>query len=94
MRIRQVDPRDIQWEVDDPRFRVHIWTRCAADGDPATTGFRADEYEIDGADVDKVLSWAHERAEAQGGTFGLYLLVTGERAPGMVRLAGADPTSP
>jgi hypothetical protein len=94
MRIRQVDPRDIRWEQHDPRFRVHIWTRCAAGGDPATTGYQADEYEIDGADVDEVLRWAHARAAERDGTFGLFLLVTNDQEPGLVRLAGQDPTGP
>jgi len=46
MDIRPVDPRDITWEIDDPRYRVTFWS--APTGGDRAMGWRSDEYEISG----------------------------------------------
>lgn len=64
MEVRGVDPRDVHWEVDQPRYRVHFWT---GSGDPV--GMRVcDEYELSGPDVDAatVLAWAGEQVAERG----------------------------
>ena len=86
MQVRPVDPRDVAWEVDQPRYRVYFWTQS---GDPMSTP-SSDEYELSGPDVAAaaVLAWADERAvETRADWFEVFVVV--DRAPGdrgLVRL--------
>ena len=58
MDVRGVDPRDVRWEVDRPRYRVYFWT-APADGVGTPS---SDEHELSGAHVAEVLAWAAEQA--------------------------------
>lgn len=81
MKSRRVDPRDTRWEEDDPVYRVHFWQRRGG-------SWASDEHEVwDAVDVEEVLEWIR----GDGRTFVLYVLVTDDSGPGLVRLAGADP---
>jgi hypothetical protein len=82
---RPVDPRDIQWEIASPRYRVYFWQSLASGG------YSSDEFELTGAvDVKHVLRWAEDRAA--GRTYVVYALVELGSSPGLVQLAGVDPT--
>jgi hypothetical protein len=86
VQVRGVDPRDTQWEVSSPSYRVYFWER------QESGGYWSDEFELDGAiGVEEVLPWAEERAE--GRTFVVYAALTVGGEPGLVRLAGVDPVS-
>ena len=80
MKVESVDPRDQTEEVDAPRYRVYFWH-----------GSESDEYEITGADVHEVLTWADVRAA--GRTYSLWasLPASDEFGVKLVRLAGWDP---
>lgn len=85
MEATPVDPRDVRWEVDSPNYRVYFWT--------GEKGHVAQEFELTGAkDVHEVLAWANENAPV-GSTYTLYALVDRNGEPGLVRLAGIDPTA-
>jgi len=75
-----VDPRDQTWEVDAPRYRVYFHERSGA----------SDEYEISGANVAEVLTWAEE--ERRGRTLVLYVCAPTDGL-GLLRLAGTDPNA-
>ena len=95
MRIRPVDPRDTTWEVDTPAYRVYFWS-LPPGSSPSGEGRMAwvsDEYQVEDADVRAVLEWAKSKASS-GQTFTLYALVYCNGRPGLVRLAGVDPTAP
>lgn len=78
MEIRTVDPRDQEWVIPDPKYRVYFFDSKGA----------SDEYELEGADVAEVLEWAEtERGDR---TFVLYACVPHDRS-GLLRLAGHDP---
>ncbi|MCZ2820046.1 hypothetical protein O2V63_06890 [Modestobacter sp. VKM Ac-2977] len=89
MEVRGVDPRDVGWEVDQPRYRVYFWWGTA---DPAGSppGQSCDEYELTGPDVAaaSVLAWAAEQAgERRADWFEVFVVVDhvpGDR--GLVRL--------
>lgn len=81
MEIRGVDPRDAEWEIKQPKYRVYFHDPKGA----------ADEYEIDGADVTDVLAWAELRRGDR--TFVLYACVPRDRL-GLIRLLGHDPNEP
>jgi hypothetical protein len=89
MDVRGVDPRDVRWEVDEPRYRVHFWTESA---DPVTgsLGRACDEQELSGSDVhaSAVLAWAADEAvERRAASFEVFVVV--DRTPGdrgLVRL--------
>lgn len=61
MLIESVDPRDVRWEVDHPRYRVYFWW---GDVEASTSS----EYELSGPDVDAaaVLAWAAVRVRELG----------------------------
>jgi hypothetical protein len=95
LRVRPVDPRDTAWEVDTPAYRVYFWLQPPGPP-PSGQGQMAwvsDEYEVEGADVSVVLEWANSKT-SPGQTFTLYALVHCNGTPGLVRLAGTDPTAP
>lgn len=78
-----VDPRDIVWESDAPTYRVYFWSHPDRG---------SDEWRLTGASsVWEVLAWAEEHA-GQARTFQLFLEVSGDPGPGLLRLAGSDPT--
>lgn len=84
MEVQPVDPRDVEWDIDRPAYRVYFF-------DTTDGGFVSDEYEITAAsDVDQVLAWA--RSEARGRPFVAYVMYQGGESLGAIRLAGADPT--
>ncbi|MGY1838584.1 MULTISPECIES: hypothetical protein [unclassified Modestobacter] len=82
MDVRGVDPRDVSWEVDAPRYRVYLWS--------AGPGAWSDEYELSGAGVDAaaVLAWATGRVAEPGmDRFEAFVVVDGVReGRGLVRL--------
>ena len=95
LRVRPVDPRDTAWEVDTPAYRVYFWLQPPGSS-PSGEGQMAwvsDEYEVEDADVAVVLEWANSKT-SPGQTFTLYALVNCNGTPGLVRLAGTDPTAP
>lgn len=82
--IHPVDPRDVEWEVDKPRYRIHF-----VDGGSS----HWDEYEVGEVDIDDVLSWADEHSDgrayavlvmvvAPGGTLGSVRLLSKPSSPG------------
>jgi len=82
---RPVDPRDARWEEWSPSYRVYFWRPVGG------TGFASREFEIRGGDVEAVFAWADEnRVEPE--TFALFVVVDRGDGPGLVRLAGTDPT--
>ena len=96
MKVREVDPRDITWELDDPVFRVYFWKMYARAPEPATPdAWECMEYEVSEADVKEVIRWADEYTDREGSDrYTFYLRVDDADGPGMVRLFGADPTEP
>jgi hypothetical protein len=80
---RLVDPRDARCEQWHPAYRVSLWARS---GD----GWASREFEIDRADVNDVLDWIREQPDVEN--FTLYAMVDQGENPGLVRLAGDDPT--
>jgi hypothetical protein len=92
VRIDRHDPRDVEWELDRPAYRVHFWSQP---GVPAgisdrSLGWTAAEFKITDADVHEVLAWASETAA--GREFGVFVVVDHDDERGLIRLAGADPT--
>jgi hypothetical protein len=86
MRAHPVDPRDIRWEQDITAYRVYFWHQ-------QTTGeWASDEWEIEDADIDKVLDWATNKANNR--SFVLYAKIVDDGQPGLLRLLGTDPTDP
>ena len=73
-----IDPRDAEWAIPKPRYRVYFHDSKGA----------SDEYEVEGADVTEVLAWAEERRGER--TFVLYACVPGVEL-GLLRLHGHDP---
>ncbi|MGY2081175.1 hypothetical protein [Modestobacter sp. SYSU DS0657] len=86
MDVRGVDPRDVRWEIDQPRYRVHFWWGAPGDeGRPP--GSAADEYEISGADIPAVLDWAAFRCSELGADrFEVFAVVDHAGDRGLVRL--------
>ena len=78
MDVKGVDPRDQTWEISHPRYRVYFH-----DSDGAS-----DEYEVDGADVSEVMTWA-ESARGKR-SFVMYACVPNDGL-GLLRLHGSDP---
>jgi hypothetical protein len=86
MNVVQVDPRDTQWEAENPKYRVHFWQHQGA----STSAWVSDEWEIAEADVDEVLHWS--RAESAGRSFVVYVLCAVGTELGLLRLYGTDPS--
>ena len=90
MQAHPVDPRDQRWEVPKPVYRVYFWQRPA----PELTGssWNSDEWRLEDADVDEVLSWAQAKAATR--QFVVYAEVN--HGPpdglGLLRLLGTDPS--
>jgi hypothetical protein len=89
-----VDPRDIEWEVDQPAYRVYFWHQPAAPPGVARelVMFHSDEYRLsDVVDVGEVLAWARDRGRADQ-TFTLYVEHRDGDRLGLIQLMGTDPT--
>jgi hypothetical protein len=94
--IEGVDPRDIEWEVDRPVYRVYFWHQPPAPPGVAQSkmGYHSDEYRLSGGeDVHEVLVWATASARPEQ-TFTLYVEHVQDGSPGLIQLAGKDPTIP
>jgi hypothetical protein len=83
----------IRWIADEPTYRVDFWT-AVSPSDPdrgIATGWKRDAYYVTEADADEVLAWS----EADGRRAVVYVVFArGEDEPGLIRLAGLDPTIP
>src|SRR2546429_629346 len=93
MHASPVDPRDRTWEDDEPVSRVLIWSRpdsSQALVSPAQ-GWVCQSDDVSGADIDEVLAWAKERTPPDG-THAVFVRAGNDGAPGLIRLAGWDPT--
>lgn len=88
-----VDPRDSQWEILRPSYRVYFWQEDSLPTQlkPDSSGYRSSEVEMVADDVGEVLSWATKAGE--GRLYTVYAVVRRHGELGLVRLAGADPTS-
>jgi hypothetical protein len=52
--VRRVDPRDTEWEIPSPAYRVYFFDRDARE---------SSEFQLEGAlDVDEVLRWVEQEA--------------------------------
>ena len=94
MIVDLVDPRDIEWEVDQPAYRVYFWHQPAAPPGVAQelVMFHSDEYRLsDVVDVGEVLAWARGKARADQ-TFTLYVEHRNGDRLGLIQLMGTDPT--
>jgi hypothetical protein len=95
--INSVDPRDIEWEVDQPIYRVYFWHHPLAllGWTPQQhMGYHCDEYRVrDAKDVHEVLAWAQTTARPEQ-TITVYVEHLHQGSPGLIRLAGTDPTAP
>jgi hypothetical protein len=91
-----VDPRDTQWEVDSPVYRVYFWHQPPAP--PAGVaqehvGWHCDEYRLsDVADVEEVIDWARKKAQSDQ-SFVIYVEQRDGQRSGLARLFGVDPNS-
>jgi hypothetical protein len=96
MQIRPVDPRDTNWTIDSPVYRVYFWKRGTAPAGhpPDRVGHIAFEYELSEChNVREALAWADENAGSER-SYTLYAAVAKGDSRGLVRLFGVDPTKP
>jgi len=94
--VEGIDPRDTEWEVEGPVYRVYFWHRPIAPIGVSQEHvmFHSDEYRLSGAvDVDEVLDWARTTARPDQ-TFTLYAEHRHDDRPGLIHLMGVDPTVP
>jgi hypothetical protein len=82
MDVRNVDPRDQVEGIIAPSYRVYFWSRLDADA------LHSDEYQLSGADVHEVISWAERNA--CGRTYALFISIPARAGVNLVRLAGWD----
>lgn len=80
MKSTGIDPRDAEWEIPNPSYRVYFHDAKGA----------SDEYEIEGADVTEVLAWAEARRDDR--TFVLYACAP-RGGLGLLRLHGREPNA-
>lgn len=93
--IEGVDPRDTQWEVDKPVYRVYFWHQPDAPPGVAQQHvmWHCDEHRLsDAVDVEEVLGWARTKARPEQ-TFVVYVEQRDAQRSGLVRLFGVDPNS-
>jgi hypothetical protein len=94
--VESTDPRDTEWEVEEPVYRVYFWHQpLAPNGVPREHAmFHSDEYRLSEAvDVGEVLDWARTTARPDQ-TFTLYVEHRHGDSPGLIHLLGVDPTVP
>jgi hypothetical protein len=92
--VQSIDPRDTEWEVDGPAYRVYFWRQppSRADGAHDRVVLRSDEFRLVGAiDVAEVFEWARTTAGPEQ-TFTLYVEHRNGDSPGLIHLMGVDPT--
>jgi hypothetical protein len=92
--IERVDPRDTEWEMDRPVYRVYFWHQPPAPPgvQQSQMGYHSEEHRVSGAeDVHEVLTWAAQAARPEQ-TFTLYVEQLRDGSPGLIRLSGIDPT--
>lgn len=82
MNVEGIDPRDAEWEVDSPAYRVYVF---------AEGGRYSDEYQLTDADADEVLAWAMKQAGDR--EFIVYVVHNEAGSLGLIRLSGADPNA-
>jgi hypothetical protein len=88
MQARPSDPRDTRWEVDHPAYRVYFWQRS---GDRLDSGWASEEWQVEDADVQEVLTCAsNDKAHRP---YTLYVCGSCAGGPGLIRLHGSDPTT-
>ncbi len=94
-----VDPRDTQWEVDSPVYRVYFWHQPPAPAGVAQevaqehAGWYCDEYRLsDVADVEEVIDGARKKAQSDQ-SFVIYVEQRDGQRSGLARLLGVDPDS-
>jgi hypothetical protein len=99
MEIRPIDPRsDRRWETGPTHdYRVVFWRQPAAAGRPDIPPERvmwsAYEHDVLGAaDVIDVIEWADQEARSRECMYTLHAKVDSGERPGLVWLAGVDPT--
>lgn len=87
------DPRDTEWEVDRPVYRVYFWHQPEARPGAAQRHamWHCDEYRLsDATDVQEVLDWARNTARSDQ-TFVIYVEQREAQRSGLARLLGVDP---
>jgi hypothetical protein len=92
--VEGVDPRDTEWEVEGPVYRIYFWHQPLAPEGVAQEDvmFHSDEYRLRGAvDVGEVLDWARATAMPDQ-SFTLYVEHRHGDSPGLIQLMGVDPT--
>jgi len=88
MEVRSIDPRDVEREVSEPRYRVYFWSQR----NTGKLAWTSQEWELTAAaDVGEALEWAKENAS--GRSFVMYVVVPAENGQVLVRLQGLDPTA-
>lgn len=93
--VQEIDPRDSEWEVERPIYRVYFWRQPPTPkGVPQElVGFQSDEYQLSEVrDVGEVLDWARTTATVDQ-TFTLYVEHPCGDSVGLIQLAGRDPTA-
>jgi hypothetical protein len=80
MRETLVDPRDQEWEIERPAYRVYFVHKIEG------VLRKTEEWELTELDLREALSWAEQRAV--GREYEFYVVVTGQQPQGlgMVRL--------
>lgn len=87
-----IDPRDTEWEIDDPAYRVYFWRRTVAPSGVPREHVGCHEHRLTGVvDVAEVLDWARRTARPDE-TFVLYVEHRDAGRPGLLRLMGVDPS--
>ncbi|MCE0535486.1 hypothetical protein LWF15_08190 [Kineosporia rhizophila] len=74
MEIRAIDPRDSEWEIADPVFRVHVLSRQQQYAGRGEGAIWSQEWEFTDADVEAVMNWVAENCAANDG-YVVYLVV-------------------
>jgi hypothetical protein len=88
VQVVQVDPRESTFEDLSPAYRVNLWRSLGTSG-----AFESTEFELTDADVDEVLEWARTSAGSDR-AYVVYVVVQASNDRGLLRIAGADPTTP
>jgi hypothetical protein len=87
VKAEPVDPRDTNWEIDEPAYRVYFWSQPR----PGQM-WVSDEWELTETDVAGALRWAD--ANANHRQFVLYACIDAFEGLALIHLLGTDPTRP
>lgn len=82
-----VDPRDAQWEVESPAYRVYFWKRASEHN---SSGWTSEEWELQVDDVSEVLAWVEEKSQRR--PFVVYASIPTAPGVGLIRLSGSNPS--